>query len=107
MYRKVRPDHWMTCARLRRSGGLQCQEALRLLPPASWLTLSDVEEQLLFNTRVPHGTSLPRKAACASGALVLAEDLAHHAALALDNARLYQDARAAQAALPEPANVER
>jgi len=41
----------------------QCLETLRLLPPNAWLTLSDVEGQLLFNTRVPYGTSLPRKTA--------------------------------------------
>ena len=41
----------------------QCLEALRLLPPDSWLTFSDVEGQLLFNTRVPYDTPLPRKAA--------------------------------------------
>jgi PAS domain S-box-containing protein len=41
----------------------QCLEALQMLPPDAWLTFSDRHGQLLFNTRVPYGTPLPRKAA--------------------------------------------
>jgi signal transduction histidine kinase len=35
---------------------------LRFLPHDAWITLSDLQGQLLLNTRVPHGTPLPRKA---------------------------------------------
>jgi PAS domain S-box-containing protein len=41
----------------------QCLEALSWLPPNAWLTLSDRHGQMLFSTRVPYGTPLPRKAA--------------------------------------------
>jgi PAS domain S-box-containing protein len=41
----------------------ECLEVLQLLPSEAWLTLSNRHGQLLFNTRVPYGTSLPMKAA--------------------------------------------
>jgi PAS domain S-box-containing protein len=41
----------------------QCLEASAWLPPNAWLTLSDRHGQMLFSTRVPYGTPLPRKAA--------------------------------------------
>jgi len=41
----------------------QCLEALRLLPHNAWFTLSDLQGQMLFNTRVPYGTPLPMHAA--------------------------------------------
>ena len=37
----------------------QCHEALPLLPPDAWLTLSDRDGQLRLSTRVPDGTPLP------------------------------------------------
>jgi len=40
----------------------QCLKALRFLPHGAWITLSDLQGQLLLNTRVPYGTPLPRKA---------------------------------------------
>lgn len=41
----------------------QCLEALSLLPPNAWLTLSDRYGQMRVNTRVPYGTPLPMRAA--------------------------------------------
>src|SRR5215831_17599562 len=40
----------------------QCLNALQLLslPRDSWLTLSDLQGQMLLNTRLPYGTPLPR-----------------------------------------------
>jgi len=40
----------------------QCLDALRFLPNDAWITLSDLQGQLLLSTRVPYGTPLPRKA---------------------------------------------
>jgi len=40
----------------------QCLDALQFLPHDAWITLSDLQGQLLLNTRVPYGTPLPRKA---------------------------------------------
>jgi signal transduction histidine kinase len=39
----------------------QCLDALRFLPHDAWITLSDLQGQLLLNTRVPYGTPLSRK----------------------------------------------
>ena len=40
-----------------------CLEVLQVLPPDTWLALSDRQGQMLLNTRVPYGTPLPMKAA--------------------------------------------
>jgi hypothetical protein len=37
----------------------QCLEALQVLPPDAWLTLSDRHGQLLLDTRVPSGPPPP------------------------------------------------
>lgn len=39
----------------------QCLDALQFLPQDAWITLSDLQGQLLLSTRVPYGTPLPRK----------------------------------------------
>ncbi len=50
----------------------QCLDALRFLPHDAWITLSDLQGQLLLNTRLPYGTPLPRKANIGSVGLVAA-----------------------------------
>ena len=40
----------------------QCLEALRFLPYDAWITLSDLQGQVLLNTQVPYGTPVPGQA---------------------------------------------
>ncbi|MGE3541234.1 MAG: PAS domain S-box protein [Candidatus Tectimicrobiota bacterium] len=62
----------------------RCLEALQLLPPAAWLTLSDSTGQVLFSTRRPYGAALPKQVAVDGVQGIVATGQPEHSDLVID-----------------------